>query len=251
MNNKQTKRLILVLTDKGGTGKSLFSRGVADYLIRKQFSSSALLVDGDGEVGQLLQFYKGAGVISAQIVDEQQRDQFMEILESNRPLIIVDLPAAAISNLAKLEAEINFFKVVKDHGYQLTLCNVMSPFKASVRSVKAMIELAGANADYVVVKNRFFGEDADFHLYESGKGKKALAAHKGVEISMPRISTGVLAELDAKNIPFWQAVDDGQLKLAYRCRVNQWLKEFDEQLHKLNLTVHLEQEICNESTSLS
>lgn len=250
MNNKQTKRLILVLTDKGGTGKSLFTRGVADYLIRKKFSSSVLLVDGDGEVGQLLQFYKDAGVISSQIVNEQQRDQFMEILESNQPLIIVDMPAAAISNLAKLEAEINFFKVVKDYGYRLTLCNVMSPFKASVRSVKAMIELAGLQADYVVVKNHFFGEDADFHLYESGQGKKYLAAHNGLEISMPKISTGVLAELDAKNMPFWLAVNDMQLKLAYRCRINQWLKEFDEQLQALNLTVHLEQETIHEPASV-
>jgi hypothetical protein len=251
MNNKQTKRLILVLTDKGGTGKSLFTRGVTDYLIRKQLQHKTLIVDGDGEVGQLLQFYKHTGVISAQIIDEQKRDQFMEILESKQPLIVVDLPAAAISNLAKLEEEIDFFQVVKDYGYRLTLCNVMSPFKASVRSVKAMIDLAGEHADYVVVKNRFFGDDADFHLYESGQGKKALAKHNGLEISMPKICTGVLAELDSKNIPFWQAVNDEQLKLAYRCRVNKWQKEFDEQLHALNLTEHLQQEAIDEPKSIS
>lgn len=250
MHSQQTKRLIMVLSDKGGTGKSLFTRGLADYLIRHQLINSVLLVDGDGEVGQLLQFYKDAGVISAQIMDEKYRDEFMDILESQKPLIIVDLPAASISNLAKLDKEINFFQVVKNCGYQLTLCNVMSPFKASVRSVKAMIELAGTGANYVVIKNHFFGDDSDFHLYESGRGKKALVKHSGLEVSMPKISTGVLAELDAKNLPFCQAVDDVQLKLAYRCRVNQWLKEFDAQIQGLKLLEHIQQENINEPTCL-
>ncbi|MGD7037272.1 hypothetical protein [Methylotuvimicrobium buryatense] len=239
MNNQPTKKLILNLSDKGGTGKSLFTRGVADYLIRRQLQSQTLLVDGDGEVGQLLQFYKSDGAISAQITDEEKRDQFVEILESQKALIVADLPAASITHLRRLNDEIDFFRVVGDYGYQLIFCNVISPFKASVRSVKAMIELAGGHADYVVVKNRFFGDDGEFHLYESGQGKKALAQHGGLEINMPKISTGVLAELDAKNIPFWRAIDDVQLKLAYRCRVNQWLKDLDVQLDRLQLTENL------------
>lgn len=244
MNDQLTKqplkKLILVLSDKGGTGKSLFTRGLADYLIRKKLQNQTLLVDGDGEVGQLLQFYRSSGAISAEIVDEKKRDQFVEILESQQPLIVVDLPAASITHLRRLHEEINFFQVVHEYGYQLIFCNVLSPFKASVRSVKAMIELAGHHANYVIVKNRFFGDDNEFHLYESGQGKKALSTHNGLEIAMPRISTGVLAELDVKNIPFWQAGEAVDLKLAYRCRVHQWLKEFDGQLDQLNLMIHLE-----------
>ena len=45
----------MVISDKGGTGKSIFSRALADRLRRDRIDS--LLVDGDGTVGQLLQFY--------------------------------------------------------------------------------------------------------------------------------------------------------------------------------------------------
>jgi len=234
------KHIILVLSDKGGTGKSVFTRALADYLIRKQLHEDLLLVDGDGEVGQLLQFYKDYGVISAQIINPDKRDQFIDILASDKPLVLVDLPAASITHLALLDEEIGFFDLVSDHGYQLTLCNVISPFKASIRSVKAMIELADNKANYVVVKNRFFGQDEEFHLYDAGKGKDALKKHQGIEIELPVIATGVLAEIDRRNIPFYTAMSDLSIKLAYRCRINRWFHAFDQQIEKLDLKLGTE-----------
>jgi len=95
----EIKQIFLVLSDKGGTGKSIFSRGLADYIVRNNKQNETLMVDGDGEVGQLLQFYREYGVISAQIIDQEKRDQFINILESEKKFIIVDLPAASISHL--------------------------------------------------------------------------------------------------------------------------------------------------------
>jgi len=229
------KHLFLVLSDKGGTGKSLFTRGLADYIIRNNQHKNTLFVDGDGEVGQLLQSYREYGVISAQIIDQEQRDQFINILESDKKLVIVDLPAASISHLTQLEQEMGFFNLIEQYDYKLTLCTVLSPFKASIRSVKAAIEFAQNKASYVIVKNRFFGSDDDFHLYESGQGQKLLKSHKGLEIQLPAISTGVLAELDVHNLAFLKAIDNAKLKLAYRCRINTWQHALDTELTKLNL----------------
>jgi len=233
----ENKQIFLVLSDKGGTGKSIFSRGLADYIVRNNKQNETLMVDGDGdgEVGQLLQFYREYGVISAQIIDQEKRDQFINILESEKKLIIVDLPAASISHLKKLEEEIGFFDLLDSFGYKLTLCNVLSPFKASIRSVKSLIELAKNRADYIVIKNSFFGTDEDFHLYHKGQGKKALEQHQGIEIFLPVISTGVLAEIDVKNLTFLKAANDPSLKLAYRCRINKWQHDLDFELDKLNL----------------
>ena len=242
-----SKRMILVLSDKGGTGKTLFSRGLADYLQRYQQLAQTLLVDGDGEVGQLLQFYRNFGVISTQITEPEHRDNFINILESEKSLIVADLPAASLTHLTALEVEMGFLALVKSHGYQLTLCNVISPFKASIRSVKAMAEWAGDQADYVVIKNRFFGLDEEFHLYYSGQGKKAMAHYNGLEIELPRISSGVLAAIDVLNLPFCQALESPELKLAYRCRINRWLDELDSQLNLLSLLP----EQAHESAGLS
>jgi len=243
----KNKNLLLVLSDKGGTGKSLFCRGLADYLQRKHILDHTLLVDGDGEVGQLLQFYQAFGVVSAQITDQDKRDDFINILESDKQLIVVDLPAASLANIAALESEIGFLDLVESHGYQLTLCNVISPFKASIRSVKTMVEWAGEQANYVVVKNRFFGMDEEFHLYKNGHGKKAIHKSNGIEIELPMIASGVLAAIDVLNLPFFQAVDSHDLKLAYRCRINKWLQAFDLELDQLPLF----KEYTYESASIS
>ena len=228
------KRIILVMSDKGGTGKSLFSRGLTDYLLRQKLQEQLLLVDGDGEVGQLLQYYGDYGVISTQVISAEHRDQFIEVLESGRKWIVADLPAAALTHLHHLEQEVGFLNLVQEYGYQLTFCNVLSPFKASLRSVKGMVEFAGSQADYVVVKNHFFGGDEEFHLYEAGQGKKLLEEQGGQEIFMPPIATGVLAQMDVQNLSFIKALKSTELKLAYRCRISQWQHSFDQQLASIN-----------------
>jgi len=54
-----SKTLVLVVSDKGGTGKSTWARAYADWLRRKH--PTAFLADADGTVGQLLQFYGSRG----------------------------------------------------------------------------------------------------------------------------------------------------------------------------------------------
>lgn len=50
------KRFVMTISDKGGSGKSVTARKLADYY-RANGRDDVLLVDGDGEVGQLLKFY--------------------------------------------------------------------------------------------------------------------------------------------------------------------------------------------------
>jgi len=236
------KHILFICSDKGGTGKSMLSRAIADFIIRKQLEDITQLVDGDGEVGQLLQFYREHGVLSAQIIDAEKRDDFVDILKSDKTFIIVDLPAASITHLQELEKEIGFFDLLNEHNYQLTFLNVISPFKASIRSVKSMIELAGDKAKYVVIKNRFFGNDDDFHLYEESKGKKTLEQHSGLELELPSLSTGLLAIIDANNLTFNYVVTDPKMKIAYQCRMKRWLQSVDTELLKLNIWPTIENE---------
>jgi hypothetical protein len=45
-----SKKLVLVISDKGGTGKSTWARAYADWLRRKH--DAAFIADADGAVGQ-------------------------------------------------------------------------------------------------------------------------------------------------------------------------------------------------------
>src|SRR5512143_2166836 len=99
------KRWIMVVSDKGGTGKSIFSRAVADRLRRA--TANALLVDGDGTVGQLLQFYgerDDTGRLREQTPEHgvmpflmtggiKDRDALVNMLDYDKPVVLCDLPA--------------------------------------------------------------------------------------------------------------------------------------------------------------
>src|SRR5512144_1647639 len=139
-----TKRWIMVGSDKGGTGKSIFSRALADRLRRDRVN--ALLVDGDGTVGQLLQFYGDrdeTGRLCEQSPDSgvmpfamtggvKDRDALVNMLDYDKAVVLCDLPAGSITFLRQLEQEVGLIDLVTLQGYRLTLVNVISPYRAAM-----------------------------------------------------------------------------------------------------------------------
>ena len=184
------KRWIMVISDKGGTGKSIFSRALADRLRRDRIDR--LLVDGDGTVGQLLQFYgerDEAGRLREQSPESgvmpfmmtggvKDRDALVNMLEYDKTVVLCDLPAGSITFTRQLEHDVGLFDLVAQHGYRLTLVNVISPYRAATRTVSQMIELGGDRADYVVVENAWFGDQEDYILWYGGDGVPSPPYHR-------------------------------------------------------------------------
>ena len=236
----QTKDIFMSITDKGGTGKTLFSRLLANKLIRD--GKDPLLVDGDGEIGGLHQFHSDS--LTVRFTGEaHDRDELTTILDSGKDTILIDMPAASLTSLAIFNDETRFFRELKSLGYTLTLVNVITPFKTSIRTVRQMLELGGDNAKYVVVVNEFFGRKDDFYLWHGdeeqpvSKGKTALVAAGGEEIVLHSLQTGVLVALDYDNIKFPDAMDErGENKLkrrVHRARLAVWLDKMDDELNKI------------------
>jgi len=244
------KRWIMVISDKGGTGKSIFSRALADRLRRDRIDS--LLVDGDGTVGQLLQFYgerDDAGRLQEQTPDRgvmpflmtggvKDRDALVNMLEYEKPVVLCDLPAGSITFTRQLEQDVGLLDLVTRQGYRLTLVNVISPYRASTRTVSQMIELGGDRVDYVVVENAWFGDQGDYILWYGGdgvpvsKGKIMLEQQQGITLRMPRLEGRTCALIDAYNLTYCAAADDKRLPIADRSRVHRWLKAMDSELDK-------------------
>ena len=244
------KRWIMVVSDQGGTGKSIFSRALADRLRRNRIN--ALLVDGDGTVGQLLQFYgdrddagrfceqsSESGVMTfAMTGGVKDRDAFVNMLEHDKAVVLCDLPAGSITFTRQLEQEVGLFELVALHGYQLTLVNVISPYRASTRTVSQMIELGNSRADYVVVENAWFGEQDDYILWYGGegvpvsKGKVLLEQQQGIALRMPKLEGRTGALIDAYTLPYSAAKTDKRLTLADRSRAHRWLQALDSELDK-------------------
>lgn len=247
------KRFVMVLTDKGGTGKSTMTRAIADRYARDGIK--ALLVDGDGEVGQLYQHYckldedgnaatqkAGDGVMTMRVTgEEKERDKLLAMLDYDLPVVLVDMPAASITALAKFDAEVGFFDELQRSGYRPTMVNVLSPFQSSTRTVQQMVDLAGKSADYVAVVNRWFGDDEDFYMWfgdgngnPPSRGRAMLPDYGGEEIDLPKLQAGVMVAIDDRMMRFADAAADGSpLSRAQRSRLIRWMKDTDAQLDKV------------------
>ncbi|MFX1716147.1 cobalamin biosynthesis protein CobQ [Paraburkholderia sp. A1RO-5L] len=242
------KRFVMVCGDKGGTGKSLMTRALADRIRRDRHD--ALMIDGDGEVGNLFQFYAKLddqgepatdqleeGVVPIRFTGpERERDQLLTAIDLQRPLILADLPAASLTQLKQFDADTGFFGELARGGYRPTLVNVLSPFSASTRTVREMIELAGNQADYVVAINQWFGDREDFFLWYgnantcANPGRAMLQESGGVEITLPNLQAGVLVAIDDLMLTFSDAREDTRLTTPQRSRLHRWMQALDTQL---------------------
>ena len=241
-NRKAVKRLILVIGDKGGTGKSTFSRILGET--HRQAEKSTLLVDADGTVGQMLQFLgernaDGRLVPQPQSRDgvtvftlhgtETDRDNLTELLKSGAETIVVDLPAVSLTILRNVQNDIDYLRLVDETGYALTLVSLLTPFRASIRGIGDALELA-PKATHVVVRNLNSGDEDDFELWEASAAKKTLAERGGMLIDMPRLKARIAAKLDKDNIRYHDAPDASVLTLADRSRSRKWLDEAKKNL---------------------
>jgi hypothetical protein len=256
----RTKRFVMVCGDKGGTGKSLMTRALADRIRRGQHA--ALLIDGDGEIGNLYQFYASLdangepvpeqrenGVVPIRFTGpERERDQLLAAVDLGRPLILADLPAASLTQLKQFDTDTGFFAELERNGYRATLVNVLSPFSASTRTVREMIELAGKSADYVVAVNQWFGDREDFFLWYGNantapsSGCTMLAQYSGIEIALPKLQAGVLVALDELLLTFSAARQDARLTTPQRSRLYRWMQAVDAELDRVSPLLGLDGE---------
>lgn len=245
------KRFVMVCGDKGGTGKSLMTRALADRIRRER--RDALMIDGDGEVGNLFQFYArlndqgeptadqiDAGVVPIRFTGpERERDQLLAAVELERALILADLPAASLTQLKQFDSDTGFFGELARSGYRPTLVNVLSPFSSSTRTVREMIELGGQQADYVVAINQWFGDREDFFMWygnantSTNPGQAMMREYGGVEITLPKLQAGVLVAIDDLMLTFSSAREDKRLTTPQRSRLYRWMQALDAQLDEV------------------
>lgn len=243
------KRIIFTFGDKGGAGKSVVARVLAEALIAS--GKDPLLVDADPTVGHLLKFL-GARDESGALIwpqpatgvrtyalhgNDDDRTQFGEIVESGRDLILVDMPAASATLLGKIEANYGLLAWAHDAGYDVTLIISITPDESSMFAVEDAAAL-DPRADLVVVRNGGFGDLDKHFIVWDGSDEDEIAEHpgkaalrqRGLEIRLPDLDKGTLALIGALRLPFRAAAGDGAygkfLKLGPRRRqVGRFLEE--------------------------
>ena len=209
--------------EKGGVGKSLVSRILAQYLI--DHKRSFLGFDTDRSHGALMRFY--AGYASPVVVDSYESlDAIVEAAaaEPNRN-ILVDLAAQTQDALTKWMDESGLIELSSEMGLGLTYWHVMDSGRDSVDLLKKLLDRFGSRLNYVLVQNHIRGDNFDI-LEASGEKKRAQALHARI-ISIKRLHEASMIKIDSHSSSFWSATqsnDAHALGILERQRVKMWLK---------------------------
>lgn len=224
--------------EKGGVGKSVVARLLAQYFIDQD--KSFIGFDTDRSHTSFTRFY--ADYASPVLVDSYEGlDQMVGIYETapegELPRVIVDLAAQTASPLARWIKDSDLLALLADMGITVNFWHVADAGKDSVDLLGRLIETYGAGPNYVVVKNQ--GRGTDFsQLDHSAAMAKALALGAKV-ISLGQLHEASMRKIDRQNASFWGAIhnrdDVDTLGLLERQRVKTWLKRSYEALDSLPL----------------
>jgi hypothetical protein len=216
----------LIGGEKGGVGKSLMARVIAQYLIDRNVPF--LGFDTDRSHGALMRFY--AGYASPVLVDRfESLDAIMEAaIEQPERRILVDLAAQTSDPLLKWIDESGVLNLADEMSVGITYWHVMDSGKDSVDLLKRLLDRFGKDLRYVVVRNQVRGSNFAV-LEQSGEQARAIELGANV-ISVRHLHDGVINKIDAANSSFWAAqhgveVNGATLGLMERQRVRMWLRD--------------------------
>jgi len=215
----------LIGGEKGGVGKSLVSRLLAQYFI--DHSIPFMGFDSDRSHGALLRFY--AGYASPVIADSYESLDAIVEAASEMPerRILVDLAAQTQDPLTRWMDESQLLEVAPELGLNIRYWHVMDSGRDSVDLLRKLLDKYGARLNYVIVQNQVRGEGFDI-LQSSGLLERPEARNARV-IVIKRLNEGAMTKIDAGSSSFWAATQSGQpdlpkLGILERQRVRSWLK---------------------------
>ena len=216
-------RIHFIGGEKGGVGKSLTARVLAQYMIDKEIPF--LGFDTDRSHGALMRFYEGFA--SPVVLDKREAfDVVVEAATENpERRILVDLAAQTHEPLVQWIDDAGVIELAQELGITLTYWHVMDAGKDSVDLLGKLLDRVGASLQYVLVRNQVRG--ADFAvLDQSGLQDKATALGAKL-ITLKKLHEGVANKIDADSSSFWKATqsEPAGLGLMDRQRLKMWLRD--------------------------
>lgn len=226
-------KIHLIGGEKGGVGKSMVARLLAQYFIDQDIPFVGF--DTDRSHGALLRFY--ADYASPVLIDRYEAlDHIVEAaVEIPGVRVLVDLAAQTHEPLVRWIDDSGVLNMASDTGFTLYYWHVMDAGRDSVDLLTRLLDRYGDQLNYVLVRNQLRGDD--FGLLErSGQLERALEMGAKV-ITIKHLADAVMQKIDANNSSFWAAksastVTGSSLRLMERQRLAMWLQHAYEELSK-------------------
>lgn len=215
----------LVGGEKGGVGKSLLARLLAQYFI--DHSLPFIGFDSDRTHGPLMRFY--AGYASPILMGNYESLDVIVEAATEKPAhrILVDLAAQSNEGLTQWMEDSQLLEVAPEIGLSMRYWHVMDSGCDSVDLLKRLLDKHGTRFRYTLVLNELRG--GDFRILDnSGEKERAIGMGAGI-INLKRLHEITMNKIDAASLSFWAAInknegDTSGLRLLERQRIKVWLK---------------------------
>ena len=222
--------------EKGGVGKSLLSRLLAQYLIDRGIPFTGF--DTDRSHGALLRFY--GDYASPALVDSfEALDAIVEsaVGEPGRR-VLVDLAAQTHEPLARWMDESGVLDLAAEAGVAVNYWHVMDAGRDSVDLLTRLLDRFGDRLHYVLVLNQLRGDDFS-QLQRSGQLARAESLGART-MPLKHLQDAVLRKIDAANASFWSArtvpgTEGAKLGLLERQRLRVWLAQVESEFERLGV----------------
>jgi len=226
----------LVGGEKGGVGKSVVARVLAQYMIDRDLPFCAF--DTDRSHGSLLRFYADYAVPTKVDVFESLDAIIEAAVEDKNRRILVDLAAQTFHPFVSWIEESGVLELTAEMGISITYWNVMDSGQDSVDLLGPLYDKYDPNINYVLVLNQVRGDNFDI-FNQSDEKERALAFDSKI-ITLKKLHPTVMNKIDATSASFWavqNSIQDGAIKLGLleRQRAKIWLRHAYESIASVGI----------------
>jgi len=205
--------------EKGGVGKSLVARTLAQHLIDHNLPFIGF--DTDRSHGALLRFY-GDFAAPMPLDAHDSLDRVIEAAAADpERRVLVDMAAQTQASLTQWLQDAGVPEVAAEIGVKLSYWHVMDSGRDSVDLLARWLDGPGAALPMVLVLNELRGDR--FELLESSGLLARVQAQGTPVLRLRKLPDTLLQKVDATGASFWAALQPGVLGLLDRQRLKVWL----------------------------
>lgn len=209
--------------EKGGVGKSVFARFLAQFFIDEYIPFEGF--DADSSHRSFARFY-GDYATAIDLEQPQALDAVVEAAVGAEPKqVVVDLAAQSAKKLWRWLDEGEVLDLLEERDVRIICWHLLDDSRDGVTMLGELVAKFGEKARYVAVLNQ--GRGYDFDAFHQSPLADELRANGGAIIELPKMNPGTMAKIDLCDVSFWAAVnnsDASNLSLMDRQRGKVWLK---------------------------
>ena len=214
--------------EKGGVGKSVAARLLAQYFIDKGQPFTGF--DTDRSHTSFTRFY--ADYASPVVVDSYEgldliAGEFELPTEDGQTRsVIVDLAAQTAAPLSRWIRDSELIGLMAEMGITVNFWHLADAGKDTVDLLGRLLSTYGPGPNYIIVKN--LGRGTDFSPLDESAAMQQAREMGARVMTLAQLHEASMRKMDRQNASFWAAINtktgEDSLGLLERQRVKSWLK---------------------------